>query len=100
DMGLVRLEPDAESVWRVYPGVQFTPTRAMLPVIAKPAAEAPAVAKESSAEPSVNEKMTPAEEQPQPDATAAPPARQPRRRTYRRRSRKGPAGHDTQHPTA
>ena len=31
DLGLVRLEPDANSVWRVFPGMQFTPTRAVVP---------------------------------------------------------------------
>ncbi|MSO20967.1 MAG: NYN domain-containing protein [Acidobacteria bacterium] len=27
DVGLVRLEPDADSIWRVRPGVQFSPSR-------------------------------------------------------------------------
>jgi hypothetical protein len=81
DLGLVRLEPDAESVWRVFPGVQFTPTRAPLPPgLAKPVAE------ESSAG------APPDEEGGKTEASAEPPrpAPKPRRRTYRR-SRK-PAG--------
>jgi uncharacterized protein (TIGR00288 family) len=95
DLGLVRLEPDADSVWRVYPGVQFTPTRAILPLVAaKSAAEAPAAAKDSSPE-----EMPPAEEPPA-DSGAAPPVHKPRRRAYRRHSRKPAPPHHTPHSHA
>jgi len=65
DIGLVRLEPDEDSVLRVLPGVQFTATR---PMTLLPAAKAS------------TEAAAKADEKP-----AAP---KPRRRTYRRHSRK------------
>jgi len=42
DLDMVRLEPDSESVLRVYPGSEFTPTRGTF--------SAPAAAAASSAE--------------------------------------------------
>jgi len=65
DIGLVRLEPDEDSVLRVLPGVQFTATR---PMTLLPAAKA-----STEAAPKADEK---------------PAAPKPRRRTYRRHSRK------------
>jgi hypothetical protein len=84
DVSLVRLEPDADSVWRVYPGVQFTPTRPVLPAAtAKPGPSSVAALPESSSEASE------AEEPPAADAEhpGAPPS-SPHRRGYRRHSRK------------
>ena len=83
DVGLARLEPDAESVLRVFPGVQFTPTRPILPVsAAKPPAELPppdgaGTPLESSAAP-----------EPETGGEGGAPGQKPRRRTYRRHSRK------------
>jgi hypothetical protein len=68
DVGLVRLEPDADSVLRVFPGVQFSPTRVWLPAAeSKPAAESEVEVASANGQPA--------------GATA-------RRRTYRRHSRK------------
>jgi uncharacterized protein (TIGR00288 family) len=79
DVGLVRLEPDADSVLRVFPGVQFTATRPMLPVASPKEAAAPA------AETQETEPAEPAE----------PVAPKPRPRTYRRHSRKRTTPHHT-----
>jgi hypothetical protein len=82
DVGLVRLEPDADSVWRVYPGVQFTPTRPVLPpATPKPGSPPPLAGAEASDE------MPEAAEPPGEGEQASAPPR-PRRRGYRRRSRK------------
>jgi uncharacterized protein (TIGR00288 family) len=82
DVGLVRLEPDADSVWRVYPGVQFTPTRPVLPpATPKPGLPLPLAGAEASDE------MPEAAEPPGEGEQASAPPR-PRRRGYRRRSRK------------
>ena len=96
DVSLVRLEPDADSVWRVYPGVQFTPTRPVLPAAtAKPGPSSASVGPDSSSE-------APEEEPPAADAEqpGAPPA-SPHRRGYRRHSRKrtGPP-RQPHHPVA
>ncbi|MBI3935256.1 MAG: NYN domain-containing protein, partial [Acidobacteria bacterium] len=85
DVGLVRLEPDAESVLRVFPGVQFTPTRPMLPSSGTKLTPEPPPAETAAIPPDAS---NPAGS----DAAEEPPAPvpQPRRRTYRRHSRKRP----------
>ena len=112
DLELVRLEPDAESVLRVYPGLQFTPARHPVTAFhpAAPAAPAPAAALAPSTplseEPLSEERSAfaalPPEEVPEaPAAEAAaadevptvttdvPPAPKPKR-TYNRRSYQRP----------
>jgi uncharacterized protein (TIGR00288 family) len=89
DVGLARLEPDAQGVLRVLPGIQFTPTR---PMVAAPspkaaAAEPPAAMEAVSDTLSADSETSfaPAEGgQDEKPATAD----KPRRRSYRRRSRK------------
>ncbi len=80
DVGLIRLEPDAQSVLRVSPGAQFTPTGDSIPA----AIELPAL----SADPASGETMEASSEasadSPAEPAAAAPPKR---KRPYRRRSR-------------
>jgi hypothetical protein len=94
DLGLVRLEPDADSVWRVFPGVQFTPTRSPLPSSsARPSGEPVGAGSAAAAE----ESSAPDEE---PETGAVPPAHKPRRRTYRRHSRKRTSAHHAPHSTA
>ena len=82
DVGLVRLEADADSVWRVYPGTQFTPTGAALPrAFSKPVAEPPVSAFDGEygalAEPA-------AEARPETSEDVRSGSPKPRRRTYRR----------------
>ena len=94
DLGLVRLEPDADEVWRVYPGVQFTPSRPILPAApARPSSEVAPVYSSAVAEEAVSEEPAPATPEPA-------PAHKPRKRIYHRRSRKRPAPHHTPHSTS
>ena len=87
DLGLARLEPDVNSVLRVFPGTQFTPMRSPL---------------QSAAQPAGFEDWLPAETVPAPVAqpqgesespalsTESEPPKPKPRRSYRRRSRSGP----------
>ena len=89
DLSLVRLEPDAASVLRVFPGAEFTPVRSPIPARTQKAAQAvepPAILAET-APPS--EEVAPAEAVAASEPQSAPPAEKaaPRKRTYRRRSR-------------
>ncbi|MBI4461001.1 MAG: NYN domain-containing protein, partial [Acidobacteria bacterium] len=88
DLGLVRLEPDANSVLRVFPGTQFTPMRSPLhPGPQRPAFGDWLPSETASAAPVLSHEET---------ETSVPPAetdepQKPRpRRSYRRRSRTGP----------
>lgn len=87
DLSLVRLEPDEDEVLRVYPGLQFTPSQAMVLAASQPVEEEWAASSETEAE--AAEPAAPAEEAaveaeaPAPTDGAAPK----KKRTYRRRSR-------------
>jgi uncharacterized protein (TIGR00288 family) len=89
DFGLVRLEPDADSVWRVFPGVQFTPSRPVLPAAARSSAAESSSLASADAAASVEPSLPVPEDSPEgPGDAAPPPAPRPRRRTYHRRPRK------------
>ena len=99
DLGLVRLEADENAVLRVYPGLEFTPTRAMPPAAGPrrmPAAEAsPPVAEWAAAQDTAGMAgEMPAPETPPAEAeapaVAAEAAPVKKKRTYRRRSRPRP----------
>ncbi len=77
DCSLVRLEPDADEVWRVLPGVQFTPTRAVLPSSVGGGRVAASLIQET-AEPAMEEPASAEGQEP------SRPAPKGRRRTYRR----------------
>ncbi|OFV96071.1 MAG: hypothetical protein A3H94_08815 [Acidobacteria bacterium RIFCSPLOWO2_02_FULL_60_20] len=88
DVGLVRLEPDADSVLRVFPGVQFTATQPMLPATSpRPAAEPPPTDGSAAQVQSSSASEPGGSDEPE------PPAPKPRRRTYRRHSRKRTTPH-------
>ena len=104
DLGLVRLEPDAQAVLRVYPGLQFTPTRSQMPAAggvrlpvliepevsaAEPLSEEEVSAASTSfgAEVSVPEEGAPTEADALAAAADAAPAKP--KRVYHRRSRGG-----------
>ncbi|MEE8176842.1 MAG: NYN domain-containing protein [Acidobacteriota bacterium] len=72
DVGMIRLEPDAQSVLRVFPGAQFTLTEDSIPA----AIDLPDITAGETMEASAGSPAKPAE--------AAPPKR---KRPYRRRSR-------------
>jgi uncharacterized protein (TIGR00288 family) len=85
DCGLVRLEPDADEVWRVFPGIQFTPTRAVFPSGMGGKRATISVAQET-AEPAV-EAAAAVEGAPEEPA----PGPKGRRRSYHRRGGRGRA---------
>jgi hypothetical protein len=85
DCSLVRLEPDADEVWRVFPGIQFTPSRAVFSTAAgggrtiAPPAQEPL---EPTAEAAAGMEGAPEELAPGPKG---------RRRSYHRRGGRGRA---------
>jgi hypothetical protein len=93
DLGMVRLEPDGNAVLRVYPGSEFTPSRALASPASRPAEAEPAQAsgmepeEETEAEAleaaAVEEGGAGGEIAPAPPEEGAPK----KKRTYRRRSR-------------
>ena len=87
DLSLVRLEPDDDAVLRVYPGLQFTPTRPMIPAgapVTPALAPPPAPVEEAhSAEETTSPGPEP-EGSPAPAQEVSPPKR---KRVYHRRSR-------------
>jgi len=91
DLSLVRLEPDANAVLRVYPGSQFTPSRAMVPSASPTSAEQPAPSfdAETEAEPAEAPTAEVAVAGEAEAASAAPSdgAAPKKKRTYHRRSR-------------
>ncbi len=77
DVGMIRLEPDAQSVLRVFPGAQFTPTGDSIPA----AIELPALSTAHTAGKTMEASSEASADSP---AEVAPPKR---KRPYRRRSR-------------
>ncbi|MCH8267822.1 MAG: NYN domain-containing protein [Acidobacteria bacterium] len=80
DVGMIRLEPDAQSVLRVFPGAQFTPTGDSIPA----AIEVPALSAAHTAGETMEASSEASADSPAEPAEAAPPKR---KRPYRRRSR-------------
>ncbi|MCZ6490207.1 MAG: NYN domain-containing protein [Acidobacteria bacterium] len=81
DVGMIRLEPDAQSVLRVFPGAQFTPTGDSIPA----AIEVPTLSAAHTAGETMDASSEASADSPAEPAEAAPPKR---KRPYRRRSRK------------
>ncbi|MBI1955366.1 MAG: NYN domain-containing protein [Acidobacteria bacterium] len=87
DLGLARLEPDANSVLRVLPGTQFTPMRSPLQAAAQPAGFGDWLPAETAPAPVAQPQGE--SESPAPSTESVPPKPKPRR-SYHRRSRSGP----------
>ncbi len=92
DLSMVRLEADADEVLRVYPGLQFTPSRTTVAAVVPETEKEPAAVIEAQPEAEAAEAAEAAAvEKPAAEAEAAEtPAKEPapkKKRTYRRRSR-------------
>ncbi len=92
DLSMVRLEADADEVLRVYPGLQFTPSRTTVAAVVPETEKEPAAVIEAQPEAEAAEAAEAAAvEEPAAEAEAAEtPAKEPapkKKRTYRRRSR-------------
>ncbi|MBI4442512.1 MAG: NYN domain-containing protein [Acidobacteria bacterium] len=86
DLGLVLLEPDADSVLRVFPGRQFRAAHAGFPTVVQSPAIFAGPPSETTLASEVQVVEDPAEAA-APEAVAEPPAQKKPKRTYHRRSR-------------
>jgi len=92
DLSMVRLEADADEVLRVYPGLQFTPSRTTVAVVVPETEKEPTEVTEAQPEAEAAETAeAAAEKEPATEAeTAATPTEEAapkKKRTYRRRTR-------------